>query len=131
MAVAVVPSLGRTTRTSRSVFTTPVVCTEGTRIVVTLRGDLDCSARPVLADALSRLIALQAEDVVVDLTDTEFVDLAIVRVLGRCHQLLARQGRKLTFRSPSRLAARLLDLIGLTHLIEPRRGDEPCLSPTR
>ena len=56
------------------------------------------------------------------MADAEFIDTAIVRVMATALQLLDRQGRKLTVRSPSRLAARVLDLFGLADLIERREA---------
>ena len=102
----------------RSALSIPVVRAEGDRTVVVLRGEADFSTRAVLADALSRVIALSSGEVVLDLADMEFVDSATVRVLAMAQQLLDWRGRKLTFRSPSRLAVRVLALFDLTDLIE-------------
>jgi anti-anti-sigma regulatory factor len=77
------------------------------------------------AKALLRVIALPAGDVVIDLADAEFVDRAAVRVMSVGQQLLVRRGRKLTFRSPSRLSERALDPFGLTGLIEAREETQP------
>jgi anti-sigma B factor antagonist len=107
--------------------TSPVVHTEATRTVVTLRGETDLSTRPALADALSRVIATGNGDVVVDLAAVTFIDTAIVRSLATGQRLLDRTGRTLTFRSPSRLAVRVLDMFGLTELIEPAPG--PAVPP--
>ena len=68
------------------------------------------------------MIALRTGDVVIDLTESTFVDTAIVRDFADAQQLLDRQGRKLTFRSPSRLATRVLHLFGLADLIGPEKG---------
>jgi anti-anti-sigma regulatory factor len=70
---------------------------------------------------LSRVIASQSGDVVIDMAEAEFIDTATVRVLAVGQQLLADRGRRLTFRSPSRLTARVLHLFGLTDLIEAVR----------
>jgi anti-anti-sigma factor len=101
-----------------SALSTVVVRTEGTRTIVVIGGEADISTRPVLSDALSRVIATLLGDVVIDLTETDFIDSAIGRTLADAQRMLDRQGRQVTFRSPSRLAARLLDLFGLTALIE-------------
>ena len=114
------PGCGR-----RSALATPVVRVEGTRTVVALRGEADFSTRPFMSDVLSRVIALRAGDVVIDLAEVKFIDTATVRVLAVGQQLLDRRGRKLTFRSPSRLAARVLHSFGLTDLIEARQGAQP------
>jgi anti-anti-sigma regulatory factor len=72
----------------------------------------------VLCDTFSRVITSGGGDVVIDLTQSTFVDTGTVRVLSTARQLLDRQGRNLTFRSPSRLAVRMLDMFGLAGLIE-------------
>jgi anti-anti-sigma factor len=91
---------------------------EGTRRIVILHGEWDFSTKSQLADLLSRVIALPTGDVVIDLAEVEFIDTATVRAFVISQQLLDRNGRMLNFRSPSKLALRLLDLFGLTDLIE-------------
>jgi anti-anti-sigma factor len=114
------PSPDTVQRAVRCAVTSPVVHAEATPTVVTLRGEADVSTRPALADVLSRVIAHGAGDVVIDLAPVTFIDTATVRVLATGQQLLDRTGRALTFRSPSRLAVRVLDLFGLTDQIETR-----------
>ena len=103
-----------------SVLAAPVVRGEGTRIVVVVCGEADGSSRHVLSDVLSRVIASHEGDVVIDLCEAEFIDSATVRVFAVGQQLLDDRGRKLTFRSPTRLATRMLHLFGLADLIEAR-----------
>jgi anti-anti-sigma factor len=91
---------------------------EGTLTVITLQGEADVSSRPVLSDVLCRLIADGSGDVVIDLAEANFIDTAVVRTVATAQHLLHRQGRKLTLRSPSRLATRLLQLFVLADLIE-------------
>ena len=43
----------------------------------------------------------------------------------KAQDTLDRRGRTLIFRSPSTLAARVLDVFGLSDLIEPREGAQP------
>ena len=69
--------------------------------------------------------ARTAGNVVIDLAETEFIDTATVRVFAVAQQLLDRHDRKLTLRSPSRLAARMLYLFGLTDLIEAPECAQP------
>jgi anti-sigma B factor antagonist len=120
MTLTVLPSPARTAVSVPSALTT-IVRAEGTRTVVVLQGEADFSTRPVLSDALSRAIALGAGDVVIDLAEASFIDTASVRALALSRELLDRDGRRVTFRSPSRLAARVLGLFGLTELIEARQ----------
>ena len=100
---------------------------ERTRAVIVLRGDTDSvTTRPVLSyDVLTRMIALPAGDVVIDLAEVEFIDISTLGSLAVGRRLLEYHGRKLTLRSPSRNTARQLHLFGLTHLIEPRDGTRP------
>jgi len=91
---------------------------EGDRTVVVLQGEVDFATRPILSDALSRVIAWRVGDVVIDLSEATFIDTAIIRALAVANELLERSGRRMTFRSPSRVAAQVMQLFGLTDLIE-------------
>jgi anti-sigma B factor antagonist len=124
MALTVSPPLERAARTVRSGLLTTFVRAEGNRSVVVLRGEADLSARPALSDVLSRVIAERTGDVVVDLAEVEFVDSTTVHALAVAQEFLDRQGRKLRIRSPSRLAVRVLEVFGLSDLIESREGAE-------
>lgn len=118
MALTMLPPSAGTVPRVRFAHMLPEVHGEGTRTIVALRGEADISTRPVLCDVLCRVIADRTGDVVVDLANATFVDTAIVRVLATAQQLLRRQERILTLRSPSRLATRVLTVFGLTDLIE-------------
>jgi anti-anti-sigma factor len=72
---------------------------------------------------LARVINSSTGDVVIDLAEATFIDTAAVRVLANGQRMLDRCGRKLTFRSPSPPAERVLELFGLADCIEqPRRS---------
>ncbi|HEY5249823.1 MAG TPA: STAS domain-containing protein [Dermatophilaceae bacterium] len=118
MALGVLPPSADPGRGVRSAEATAIVRAERTRTVLLLSGELDLFTRPVLSDALSKASASRAGDVVVDLADVTFIDTAIVRALALSQQLLNRQSRTLTFRSPSRIAALILHLFGLAGLIK-------------
>jgi anti-anti-sigma factor len=124
MTLTVLPP-ARAARGIRSTPTTPVVRAEGTGTVIVLRGEADFSTTAVLSDLLSRVIASQAGDVVIDLAEVEFIDTATIRALAVGLQSLDGQGRMLTFRSPSRLAARMLHLFELADHIEERERVQP------
>ena len=117
------PSL-RAARAVRSGLLTTFVRAEGNRSVVVLRGEADLSTRPALSDVLSRVIADRVGDVVIDLAAAEFIDSSTVHALALAQQMLDRQSRKLGVRSPSRLAVRVLEVFGLSDLIESRKGVE-------
>jgi anti-anti-sigma factor len=130
MALTMLPPPSEPIRGDRSAFMTPGVRVEGTRTVVVLRGGTDVSTRPVPCDVLSR-VAVGARAVVIDLAEVTFIDTATARVLATAQQL-DRQNRGLTFRSPSRLAGRVLHMFGLTDLIEaePRPTPDPPQRPS-
>src|SRR5579862_2907683 len=113
MALTMLPQPLGPVRGDRSALMTPEVRVEGARIVVVLRDGTDVATKPVLCDVLSRVVASAAGDVVIDLGAATFIDIATARVLATAQQLLDDQDRELTFRSPSRLAARVLQAFGL------------------
>jgi anti-anti-sigma factor len=94
------------------------VSTEGSATVIVLRGEADSATVPTLMDVLVSVIAERPGDVVVDLSQTDFIDSASVRALARAGQFLAERDRRLTIRSPSRLAIRVLTIHDLFHLVE-------------
>ena len=55
----------------------------------------------------------------IDLAGVEFIGAAWIGTFVRSRAYLAAQDRALTLRSPSRVANRLLDLCGLSYLVEP------------
>jgi anti-anti-sigma factor len=122
MSLTALPMSARHVTSDRSALTTPVAQAEGTRTAVVLRGESDLSTRRALCDVLCRVVALRSGDVVIDLAEATLIDTATVEALAGAQQLLDRQGRQLTFRSPSRLATSVLDVFGLTDLIEARDG---------
>ncbi|MHB8671051.1 MAG: STAS domain-containing protein [Acidimicrobiales bacterium] len=91
---------------------------EGPATVIALRGEVDLATMPLLQDALERVIIDCGGAVIVDLTRTQFIDTATGRAFGRADQALSERGRSLTLRSPSRLTARVLAFLGLSHLVE-------------
>jgi anti-anti-sigma factor len=97
---------------------------EGTATVVELRGEADLATLPVVMEMLDRVISDHEGAVVIDLGGTRFIDTATVRALGQASETLRQQGRPLTIREPSALAARVLELLGLSQLILAGGGDD-------
>jgi anti-sigma B factor antagonist len=91
----------------------------GAQTVVALRGELDAAALNSLVETFADAIALDDSDVVVDLADVDFIGAAWIGTLVRSRAVLKSQHRELTLRSPSRVVHRLLDLCGLSYLIDP------------
>lgn len=88
-------------------------------VVVWLRGEHDLSTAPALSEAMAWIIAVDDADVVVDLSEVQFMGAATVGVLIRARELLRLRSRSLMVRSPSRFAQRVLELCGDTGLVDP------------
>ena len=63
-------------------------------VVVRLRGEHDLSSAPSLSDRL-RAFASEGYGVAVDVSEVEFIDLAVVRALLEADEALRTQGRRL------------------------------------
>ena len=87
--------------------------------VVALRGEADAVTTPVIVETLARVIADRHGDVVVDLGQTGFIGTAALEAVVWAKDALDRDGRRLTIRSPSSLAARLLRIARLSELVSP------------
>ena len=96
-----------------------------TPTVVSLTGELDAAALNTLLQTFDAAIARDRSDVVVDLAAVDFIGAAWIGTLVRSRARLHAQDRELTVRSPSRVVNRLLDLCGLSYLIEPIVRGEP------
>jgi anti-anti-sigma factor len=88
-------------------------------VVVALRGELDAAALSSLAESFDDAIAQDDSDVVIDLAGVDFIGAAWIGAFVRSRADLQAQDRALTLRAPSRVAVRLLDLCGLSYLVEP------------
>jgi anti-anti-sigma factor len=94
------------------------VAVDADAAVVTIEGEADRATLPVVVGALARAVADAQGPVIVDLAQTTFIDAGTVRAIALASDLLDDRGRRLTVRSPSRLAMRLLEMLRITHLIE-------------
>jgi anti-anti-sigma factor len=92
------------------------------RTVVWLRGEHDVSTVDALSETLAGAMALDECDLVVDLSEVQFMGAATIGVLIRARELLQSRSRSLVVRSPSRCARRILDLCGQGDLLDPRRA---------
>ena len=87
-------------------------------MVISVVGEHDISTLSLLNGTLARAISADGAEVVVDLSGVTFLDASTIGALIRARNTLRQQSRSLTLRSPSRCAGRLLDLCGLTDLVE-------------
>jgi anti-anti-sigma factor len=93
------------------------------RTVVWLGGEHDVSTVDALSETLAGAIAIDDCDLVVDLSEVQFMGAATIGVLIWARELLQSRSRSLVLRSPSRCARRILDLCGQGDLLEPHRVD--------
>ena len=100
------------------------ISTEGGATVVALRGEADIATLSLVTRMLDRAVRAHDGPVVAELAETCHIDSGTVRLLGQAAQALAKQGRSLTIRSPSRTAVRVLELFGLSDLITPGEDED-------
>jgi len=93
--------------------------TDGPTTVLFLRGEADLATLPIIVEALAGVIADRDGDVVVDLAGTDFISTVALSAILRARSVLAGAERRLTLRSPSAIARRLLEIVELDHLVTP------------
>jgi anti-sigma B factor antagonist len=84
---------------------------------VRITGEHDISTVAALSETLSRAIAHDHGDLVIDMREVTYLDASTVGVLVRARSLLLRRSRLLTVRAPSACTRRILTICDLTHLI--------------
>ena len=86
--------------------------------VASLSGELDISTLGDLCETLAALIAFGEADVILDLSDVDFVDASAAGVLFRAEEFLSGRSRRLVLRCPPPCALRILDLCSRSDLVE-------------
>lgn len=86
---------------------------DGEQAVIWLDGEEDVATVGILSDRLSRAVSADDRDLIVDLSGVTFLSAATIDELIRVRDILVRQNRNFSLRSPSPFARRLLDLCGL------------------
>ena len=89
--------------------------------VVWLAGEHDIATVPALGE---ELVAVTADDVVVDLGGATFIDASIVRVLRQASQRLGAVSARLVLRDPRPLARRVLTICGVAFEATPAAGGD-------
>lgn len=87
--------------------------------VVVATGDIDVATAPQLSEALRVVIGRGHPQVVLDLAGVDFMDSQGVRVIVRAHKQLERTGGALVVRGPQAQTRSVLEVTGLSHLIQP------------
>ena len=94
-------------------------------VVVRLRGEHDLATRASVSAAIGARVALGRGDVVIDLSEVTFMDASTVGVIVDACTALRYCDRDVVLRDPSSCARRLIDLCGLTDLVEHARDPAP------
>jgi len=94
------------------------VSEEQGRQVVRLAGEHDVATVFAISQALLKAIDTDDDQLVVDLSGVTFMNGSTIAVLTAARDDLTGQGRRLTLRSPSKCARRLLELCDLGELVE-------------
>ena len=94
---------------------------DGRRAVVSVRGELDAYSAPRLEDEIARLVADRVDDVVLDLSQTGFLDSSGLRAILTAQRQLAESNGQMGLRAPSEPVKRLLEITG-----DERTGPSVC-----
>jgi anti-anti-sigma factor len=91
--------------------------------VVWLTGEHDISTDDALSRVLARAIALDATELVIDLSELEFMGASTLGTIVRAREYLRRRSGSLTVRSAPPMARRIIDICGLNDLLGPSTDD--------
>ena len=89
----------------------------GSRVVLSLRGDVDAAAAPDLARLAGAVIEGGTNQLVVDLAGAEFIDGAVVVVIANVAHVLRPVNGEVVLRSVPGLVARALEATGLVEAV--------------
>lgn len=87
--------------------------------VLEVAGEIDASSAPAL-DAVMASLDEQQPRLVIDLRKVSFIDSTGLCTLLRAHRRLDEQGRRLVLADPSPAVRRLLDITGLSDVVDIR-----------
>lgn len=90
---------------------------EGKLTVVWLQGEHDAFTVNELSDTIALAIEADDNDLVIDLSQVQFMDASTVGAIVLALELLRLRSRELSIRKPSRCARRVIDLCGLGDLL--------------
>jgi anti-anti-sigma factor len=81
--------------------------------IIAVSGELDLASSPALQEELDRASASDAEMLIIDLRELDFMDSTGLSVLVRAHQRAEEQGRRLAMVKGPQQVQRLLSLTGV------------------
>lgn len=99
------------------------------RWTVHLVGELDVATAPRARSRLSEVLNLGCGSVAVDLSALEFIDASGIRILREAHKVARQQGRDLLLVGVAPRIQRLLEILGLSELID-RYSVRPEVPPS-
>lgn len=86
---------------------------DGQAAVITVSGELDLASSPALQEELDRIAASDAQLLIIDLREVDFMDSTGLSVLVRAHQRSEELGRRLAMVKGPPQVERLLSLTGV------------------
>jgi anti-anti-sigma factor len=86
---------------------------EGSAVVIVLGGELDLASSPQLEQSLEQVWTTDADPLVIDLRELEFMDSTGLSIIVRAQQRMTEDGRQLSIVRGSQQVQRLLDLTGV------------------
>lgn len=81
--------------------------------VVVVSGEVDLATAPQLGELIAQF---SNGDVIVDITDVEFMDSSGLKILVAAHRMLARRGSRLIIRGASAMVLRVMKITCLDEL---------------
>ena len=76
--------------------------TEGDRAVIAIKGELDAYTAPGVEEQIANLVGRRINNIVLDLSETGFLDSSGLRAILTAHRRLASEEGSLTLRTPER-----------------------------
>jgi anti-sigma B factor antagonist len=90
----------------------------GSGIVFRLHGELDLSTAPALRESLSRALADECSDIVLDLAGLDYLDSTGLSLFVGARNRAAASGVRLRIRNPQRGTRRLLEITNLQNFFD-------------
>ena len=94
------------------------VSTDGDRSTVALRGELDLSGVDRARQAIEQAEAGEAQLLVLDLSELDFIDSTGLEVMLRAARRAQEEGRRLIVQRPSRYVRRLLAMTAIDQSLD-------------
>ena len=91
-------------------------------VVVSVLGEVDMASGPLLWECLAEAIPDAARRLVIDLSDTTFIDSTGLAIFVRAREQLRHRGAELILRTPQASARKVLSITGLDTVITIHDG---------